>query len=53
MTKTELKKEYAAVMLQADQASGRRETMDLYKKARIIKKKLSGDEHQCHLTYDG
>ena len=50
MTKTELKKEYAAVMLQADQASGRRETMDLYKKARIIKKILSGDEHQCHLT---
>ena len=43
MTKTELKKEYADVMLQADQASGRRETMDLYKKARIIKKKLYGD----------
>ena len=44
MTKTELTKEYADVMLQADQASGRRETMDLYKKARSIKKKLSGDE---------
>ena len=49
MTKTELKKEYAEVMLQADQASGRRETMDLYKEARSIKKKLSGDEHECPL----
>ena len=44
MTQTELKREYAEVMLQANQASGRRETMDLYKEARSIKKKLSGDE---------
>ena len=53
MTKTELKKEYADVMLQADQASGRRETMDLYKEARSIKKKLSGDEHEYPLIHNG
>ena len=46
MTKTELKREYAEVMLQAEQASGRRETMDLYKEARSIKKKLSGDGYE-------
>ena len=46
MTKTELKKEYAEVMLQADQASGRRETIDLYKEARSIKKKLFGNEYE-------
>ena len=40
MTKTELKKAYAKKMLQANQASGRREAMDLYKEARSIKKKL-------------
>ncbi len=49
MTKTELKKEYAEVMLQADQASGRREAMDLYKEARSIKKKLSGDGYEFPL----
>ena len=40
MTKTELKKAYAKKMLQANQASGRREAMDLYKEARSIKKKV-------------
>ncbi len=50
MTKTELKKKYSAVMLKADQASGRREAMDLYKEARSIKKKLSGDEHEGPLA---
>ncbi len=45
MTKTELKKEYADVMLQADQASGRRETMDLFKKANSIKKRLYNNEN--------
>ena len=49
MTKTELKNEYAEVMLEADQASGSRETMDLYKEARSIKTKLSGDEYECPL----
>ena len=53
MTKTELKKEYADVMLQADHASGRRETMDLYKEARSIKKKLSEDEHEYPLIHNG
>ncbi len=46
MTQTELKRKYAEKMLQADQASGRRETMDLYKEARSIKKKLFGDERE-------
>ena len=53
MTKTELKREYAKKMLQADQASGRRETMDLYKEARSIKKKLSGDENDYPLIHNG
>ena len=53
MTKTELKKEYAEVMLQADQASGRRETMDLYKEARSIKKKLHEEDPEKPLIHNG
>ncbi len=40
MIKAQLRKEYAAIMLQADKASGRREAIDLYKKAYSIKKRL-------------
>ncbi len=47
MIKAQLKKEYAAIMLQADKASGRREAMDLYKKANSIKKRLHKVESDC------
>ncbi len=40
MTKTELRKEYSKTMQEAEHASGRRETLNLYKKARLIKKEL-------------
>ena len=40
MTKTQLSKEYEAIMFQANQASGRRESIALYKKANSIKKRL-------------
>ena len=40
MTKTQLHEEYSKVMQEAEEASGRRETMDLYKKANSIKKRL-------------
>ncbi len=36
MTRTQLKKNYADIMLQADQALGRRETTELYKNANSI-----------------
>ncbi len=40
MSTKQLNKEYAKTMQEASQASGRRETMELYKKARLIRKKL-------------
>ena len=40
MAKTQLHKEYSKTMQEAEHASGRRETMNLYKKARLIKKEL-------------
>ncbi|KGG14485.1 MULTISPECIES: hypothetical protein [unclassified Prochlorococcus] len=44
MTTKQLNKEYVQTMNEAAEALGRRETMELYKKARSIKKKLYGDE---------
>ncbi|AAP99730.1 MULTISPECIES: hypothetical protein [Prochlorococcus] len=44
MTTRQLNKEYANTMLAAAEALGRRETMELYKKARSIKKKLHGED---------
>ena len=46
MTKTQLNKEYSKTMHEAAMAPGRRETMALYKKARLIKKELLLDERR-------
>ena len=43
MTKTQLHEEYSKTMKEAVDASGRRETMDLVKKANSIKKRLYND----------
>ena len=40
MTKTQLHEEYSKTMKDAQDASGRRDTMDLFKKANSIKKRL-------------
>ena len=40
MTKNQLHEEYSKTMQEAEDASGRRETMDLFKKANSIKKRL-------------
>ncbi|WP_269622612.1 hypothetical protein [Prochlorococcus marinus] len=40
MTKTQLNTEYSKAMKEAAQALGRRETIELYKKANAIKKRL-------------
>ena len=40
MTKTQLHEEYSKTMKEAQDASGRREMMDLFKKANSIKKRL-------------
>ena len=40
MTTNQLNKEYSKTMQEAAEALGRRETMELYKKARSIRKKL-------------
>ena len=53
MTSQQLNKEYADTMHQAAEASGRRETLELYKKARAIKKKLYGDEPEYPLMHNG
>ncbi len=44
MKKAQLNKEYSKVMLKAAKATGRKETMNLYKKARLIRKELHLDE---------
>ena len=44
MTTKQLNKEYAKAMHEAAEALGRRETIELYKKARSIKKKLYEDD---------
>ncbi len=53
MTTKDLNKEYADTMHQAAEASGRRETLELYKKARSIKKKLYGDDPEYPLIHSG
>ena len=53
MFQAQLKKEYAAIMLQADKASGRREAMDLYKKAYSIRKRLHKAETECSEIHNG
>ncbi len=40
MTQSQLNREYSQMMTKAAEAVGRRETMELYKQARSIKKKL-------------
>ncbi len=45
MAKKQLDKEYSKTMEEAAKASGRRETIELYKKARSIRKKLYGEDH--------
>ena len=52
MTTKQLNKEYAKTMLEAAEALGRRETMELYKKARSIKKRLYENEHDYYLTHN-
>ncbi len=44
MTTKRLNKEYAKTMHEAAKALGRRETMELYKKARSIKKKIHEED---------
>ncbi len=53
MTKTQLHDEYSRTMYEAAEASGRRETIELYKKARSIKKKLYGDDPDYPLIHNG
>ena len=45
MTKTQLHEKYSKTMQEAEEASGRRETMDLFKKANSIKKRLYNNEN--------
>ena len=45
MTKNQLHEEYSKTMQEAEKASGRRETMDLFKKANSIKKRLYNVDH--------
>ncbi len=52
MTTKQLNKEYKDTMHQAAEASGRRETLELYKKARSIKKKLYADEPEHPLMHN-
>ena len=53
MTKTQLHKEYSKTMQDAEHDSGRRETLNLYKKARLIKKELQFDDHDYPLIHNG
>ncbi len=50
MTTKRLDKEYFKALQEAAAAPGRRETMELYRKARLIKKKLYAEnpEHPLH-----
>ena len=50
MAKTKLHSEYFKTMKEAAMASGRRETMDLYKKANSIKKRLHYNPSELYLT---
>ena len=51
MSTKQLNNEYAKTMHEAAEALGRRETMELYKKARSIKKKLYAEELDHPLTH--
>ncbi|AAP99668.1 putative protein family PM-22 [Prochlorococcus marinus str. LG] len=53
MTKTQLHEEYSKTMKEAQHASGRRETMDLFKKANSIKKRLYNVDHPYPLIHNG
>ena len=53
MTKTQLHEEYSKTMQEAEEASGRRETMDLYKKAKSIKKRLCNVDNLHSLIHNG
>ncbi len=50
MTTKHLNKEYSKTMQEAAEAPGRRETMELYKKARSIRKKLYSEDPEYPLT---
>ena len=53
MTKKQLHEEYSKTMKEAQHASGRRETMDLFKKANSIKKRLYNADHPYPLIHNG
>ena len=53
MKKTQLHEEYSKTMKEAQHASGRRETMDLFKKANSIKKRLYSVDHPYPLIHNG
>ena len=53
MTKKQLSKEYAKVMLEAEEALGRKEAISLFKKAHSIKKKLYQYEDDYPLIHNG
>ncbi len=53
MTKTQLHEEYSKAMQEAQHASGRRETMDLFKKANSIKKRLCNVDNLHSLIHNG
>ena len=53
MTKTQLHEEYSKTMQEAEDASGRRETMDLFKKANSIKKRLYNVDAPYPLIHNG
>ena len=53
MKKTQLNKEYAKVMLKAQEAQGRKEAMSLFKKARLIRKELCLEEAEYPLIHNG
>ncbi len=50
MSSKNLNEEFSKTMQEAAEASGRRETMELYKKARSIKKKLYSEDPEYPLT---
>ncbi|WP_036918922.1 MULTISPECIES: hypothetical protein [unclassified Prochlorococcus] len=53
MSTAGLKKEFAEIMLLADQARGRKEAIGLFKKANSIKKRLHKVETEQYLPHNG
>ncbi len=53
MTRAQLNREYKEIMLEAQEATGRRETIELYKKANFIKKRLHKAEPTSRLFNNG